>query len=318
MVPMIAPTDKLEKRLAQLKKEVPSRGIERHPSILKGIADLPGELRSSALSTLASDETVRTIIAFPPQIQRGWHYVPKQALLFTPTGAIHITASIWPDQEPELTHVNASGLLYLRVSLVLLHGFLEIVAQGTASPARLGMEFNTVAWERLSRPLRQLLAVGAAALPTGRAACSPSALPAFEDLPLKFSNGVRIFALLPGEELEDLVFQPGLWNTRKLWPFIFRKPVTADTLLTLTSNFMVVIQEELGVAQGWIVSYIPRKSIVEIRNQPRGLCNELSVQLEQGNQAVELRLPLKSEAVEAWHDRWIQHGGRWQDLPGEL
>ncbi len=313
---MITPTGNLEKRLAQLKKEVPTRGIERHPTLLASISDLPTELRSSGLSTLASNETAQTIIAFPPQIQRGWHYVPKQALVFTPTGVIHVAASIWPDQEPQVTPVDARGLLYTRVTLLLLYGFLEVVAQGPGSPTRLGMEFNTVAWECLSRPLNQLLAVEAAAPADGNAP-SPSAQQALEKLSLKFSNGVKLFVLQPKEKLEDLVFQPGLWRTRKIWPFSFRRPITADTLLSLTSNFVVVIQEEPGVGQGWIVSHIPRKSILGIRSQPRDLCSELTIQLQRGDQTAEFRLALAGEAVEAWQGQWIRHGGHWEDLPAE-
>jgi hypothetical protein len=98
------------------------------------------------LTTLAASEAVQTIIAFPPQIQRGRHSVPKQALLFTHTNVIHSMASIWPDREPEVTYLRGNDLRYLKVTLILLYGFLEIVVQGNTSPTRLAMEFNTVAW----------------------------------------------------------------------------------------------------------------------------------------------------------------------------
>jgi hypothetical protein len=52
---------------------------------------------------LTEREAIQTIIVFPQQIQRGWDYVPKQALLFTTTGLIHLLASIWQNQEPQLT-----------------------------------------------------------------------------------------------------------------------------------------------------------------------------------------------------------------------
>lgn len=317
-VPKFTTAGNLETRLAQLKKEVPSRGVERLPSVLQSLSDLPFELQSSALPALASKETILTIIAFPPQLQRGWHYVPKQALLFTPTGLTHVTASIWLDQAPEVTSVDARGLLYLRATLLLLYGFLEIVVQGRNSPKRIGMEFNTVAWETLSRPLRRLLtARTAAGMMTGRIVERSAVQAALADLPLKFSNGVKLFVSLPGEELESLLFQPGLWSSRKSWPFFFRKPISADTLLSLTSNYLVVIQEEPRVGQGWIVSYIPRSRIVEIRSQPHGLWNELAVQVRQGKQAAEVSLPLRSEAALTWRGEWLRHGGRWQDLPDE-
>jgi hypothetical protein len=306
----------LEKRLTQLTKEVPTRGLERHPLILKNITDLADELKSPAVTALAASQTIQTIIAFPPQIQRGWHYVPKQALLFTPTNAIHIMASIWPDQEPRVTTLKGSGLMYIEVTLVLLYGSLEILAQGLTVPTRLGVEFNTVAWEQLSRPLRQLLQATRAATgaPKNEPAYSPAVQQALEALPLKFSNGAKIYGLLPGEELEDLTFQPGNW---KRWLFLFRRPISANTLLLLTSNYVVVIREELEVSWGWIIAYIPRNGVVGMQNQPHGEWNEITVQLVRGDQKAEYKILLKNEAAQAWRARWIQHGGQWTDLPAE-
>ena len=304
-----------EKLLTQLRQQVPTRGIERHLAILRNVSDLSTDLQSPFVAKLGSDQSLQTIIAFPPQIQRGWHYVPKQALLFTPTDFFHLLASIWPDQEPQITHIKGCGLMYMKASLLLLYGYLEIVSEGETTPARLGMEFNTVGWNQLSRPLRQLLqtTIAAPRRATSRT-CSPAARPALDKLPLKFSNGVVLYGLLPGEEMQDLVFQPGTWRLK--WRF-FKQPITANTLLLLTSNFVVLIQEELKVAQGWIVTYIPRDGIVGIRNQPRGLWNELAIQLKRGGQTAEFKVLLESQAAQVWRAQWIEHGGQWQDLAGE-
>jgi hypothetical protein len=305
-----------EKRLAQLKQVVLTRGFDRHSSVLKNVSELPVELQSPAVTLLAARENIQSIIFFPQQIQRGRHYVPKQALLFTPTNAIHLLASIWPDQEPEVTAVKGFSLMYMKVTLILLYGFLEIVAEGSASPTRLGMEFNTVAWYQLSFPLRKLLEAtkGTPGTPKTETTYSPAAQQAFEKLPLKFSNGVKIYGLLPGEELEDLVFQPGTWNRRLLF---FRRPISANTLLLLTSNYVVVIQEELEVSQGWIISYIPRNCITGMQGQPRDQWNDLTVQLKRGDQTADYKLLLKDQAARDWRALWIQHGGQWQDLPGD-
>jgi hypothetical protein len=313
---MTTATYDVEKRLAQLRQEVPTRGLERYPWVLNNISDLPAELQSSAVATLATREAIQTIIAFPPQIHCGWDYVPKQALLFTPTDVIHLLASIWPDQEPQVTRVNGSGLMYMKATLLLLYGFLEIVAQGQTSPTRLGMEFNTVAWYQLSRPLRQWLQTSKTtpSMLADKTSYSPAAHRAFAELPLKFSNGVKLYGLLPGEELEEWVFQPGTW---KRWLLFLQRPITANILLLLTSNYVVVIQEELKVAQGWIFSYIPRNSVAGMQSQPCGLWNELSVRLKRGDQSVDYKLLLKSEAVEAWRVKWMRQGGQWQDLPDE-
>jgi hypothetical protein len=303
-----------EKRLAELKKEVPTRGFKRHPIILKDICDLAPELQSPAVTELAAHEPLRTIIAFPAQIHRGWHYVSKQALLFTPTEVIHLVASIWPDQEPEVTLLRGSDLIYMNVTLILLYGYLEVVAHGCGSPARLNVEFNTVAWYQLSSPLMKLLEASkpSSSIWTDTAICSPAAQQAIEKLPLKFSNGLQIYGLLPGEGLEDLVFQAGTWKPRLLF---FRKALTANTLLMITTNYVVVIKEELEISHGWILTYIPRNCIGGIQNQPLSLLNVLTVHLKRGEQTAEYKLLLDNASTQDWRKKWIGHGLQWEDLP---
>jgi len=315
-MPMDRTEDGREKRLAELRRQVPTRGLERHPSVLAQISDLPAELRSPAVDSLAASESIQTLIAFPPQIHRGWHYVPRQALLFGRWNVVHVQASIWPDEECQVTCVQGSGIMVMRVTLLLLYGCLEIVAQGHTTPARLGMEFNTVAWAQLSRPLRQLLQASRATPgePAGATAIAPAARQVLDDLPLKFFNGVKIYGLLPGEELQDLVFQPGTWGRHQL---VFRHPVTANTLLLLTTNYVVVIEERLRVAQGWIFSYVPRSSIDGMQNRLRGPWNHLTVRLRRGDQTSEHELLLTNGAVQAWRLLWTRQGGRWQDLGDE-
>jgi len=313
---MIRSTDNQEKRLAELKKEVTKRGFDQHASVQKTTSELPLELQSPAVTALAAREAIQMIIAFPPQIQRGWDYVPKQALLFTPTDTIHLLASIWTDEEPQITCLKGRGLIYMKVTLALLYGFLEIVAEDQKAPIRLGVEFNTVAWNYLSRPLRRLLQASVATPDrlTDNVTDSPPTQKDVEKLPRKFSNGVKIYGLLPGEKLEELVFQSNTW---KRWLYFFRQPVSAKTLLMLTTNYVVVIQEALDVEQGWIISYIPRNNIAGMQNHPCGLWNELSVQLKRDRQSVEYKLILDSEVVEAWRRQWVQHGGQWQELQSE-
>lgn len=304
----------IKKRLAELKKEVPRRGFERHASILKNVLDLPIELRSTAVLALAERENIQTVVMFPQQIQHGWEYVPKQALLFRATGVTHLLASIWPGQEPQITSIEGCALLYMKIKLLLLYGSLEIVAPGKSAPVRLRLEFNTVAWHHLWKPLQQLLQATQPApiSPGSQETSSPIFERALQELPLKFSNGLQLYGLLSGEELEEVVFQAGTWDR---WLYLFRKPVSANTMLLLTSHYMVVITEDMYAKQGWIVSYIPRNIITRMQSQPNGLWNELSIQLKRGDQLVDYKLTLKNEALDDWRKRWVQHGGDWSSLP---
>jgi hypothetical protein len=306
--------DALEIRLAELKKEVPTRGLERYPSLLKHLSELSIELQSPALTALTAGETVQTIIAFPQQIQHGSEYVPKQALLFMRGDVIHILASIWPGHGPQITYLTGSELLYLHVKLLLLYGFLEIVAQGLDAPVRIRMEFNTVSWSYLSQPLYQLLRYTESKHKTRvDEPGNPAAIQeAMEKLPYKFSNGVELYGLLPGQKLLEMVYQPASWKRHLIF---LNQPSSANILLLLTTNYMVVIQEELKVNHGWVISYIPRSNIIGIQNRHSDSWNEVLVQLKRDDQSVDYKLILRSETVEAWRARWIRHGGLWENIP---
>ena len=206
--------------------------------------------------------------------------------MFTSTGIVHLLASVWLGQEPAVTFIRADCLIYMKVTLILLYGFLEIVAESTPSPARLALEFNTVAWDQIARPIRQFLqaARNTPAASTERIPCPAHILPAVDALPLKFINGVRIYGVLPGEKMEQLVFQPGTWERRLL---LFRRAILANTLILLTSNYVVVVQEELEVSQGWILSYFPRSRIASIQNNRYEKWNELAFILNQGRQKLD-------------------------------
>jgi hypothetical protein len=87
---MTTSTDDLEKRMVQLKRLDSTRSMERHPTILKNVSDLPAELQSPPLIGLVASQVIQAIISFSQQIQRGHHDIPKQALLFAPTAVIHV------------------------------------------------------------------------------------------------------------------------------------------------------------------------------------------------------------------------------------
>jgi hypothetical protein len=112
---------------------------------------------------------------------------------------IQLLASIWSEQEPTIVYLKVNGLKYCKVTLILLIGFLEIVARGITTPTQLEVEFNTAAWGLLSTPIRQILEADnkrhrdITGIPFSQRRES-----AFEKLPLKFFNGARIHGVLPG------------------------------------------------------------------------------------------------------------------------
>jgi hypothetical protein len=203
--------------------------------------------------------------------------------------------------------------MYLKVTLILLYGFLEIIATGQDLPVQLGVEFNAVYWDIFAPSLRKLLTTRNISSPTAETEfiITPSLQERIDGLPLKFSNGLSIHGLLPSENLEEIVFQPGLWKRRLLF---FHRQVTTDTLILLTSNFMVILQEEVGVKQGWIISYLRRDSIQGIREQPHELWSELTIKLERSDQTADYVFLLPIDAARKWRVLWEKYGGSWQEI----
>ena len=54
---MSTSTNNLEKRLAQLMKEVQTRGFERYLLLLNKVSELPAELQSPAVTKLAARDS---------------------------------------------------------------------------------------------------------------------------------------------------------------------------------------------------------------------------------------------------------------------
>jgi len=305
----MAPTRKeIKQRVAQLERQVPIRGMEQYPSLLKGLSYLPSELESTTLSGFIEGEEILDIISFPSQIQRGHYYVPKQALLFTSASLIHTIASIWPDHEPKITKLRGEDISCVNLSLILLYGYLEIFSGSGSSLTRICVEFNTVAWEVLSSPLRRFLQANKESIYStiDHTPFSLNVQDAISKLPLRFINGLKLYTILPGEELEDLVFQPGVW---KRWLVFLRKATIPGTLLVLTSNYFVILREELDGPYGWFFNFIPRRRIFGVENTPYDKWNDFRVQINQGDDEMEIKFQLNDDATKAWQACWITHCG---------
>ena len=123
-----------------------------------------------------------------------------------------------------------------------------------------------------------------------------------------------IHGVFTGEELEDLFFQPGNWER---WQLLFRRAILANTLVILTTNSVAVIQEELEISEGWIISYTPLGNIVAVQNQLYEKLIEIFFLLKQANQTVDYRVLMTHEAVQSWRASRVGQGGQRQDLPAQ-
>lgn len=292
-------------------------GVRSHPYLVASLADLPEELRQLVQGTPWLREEIGSIFVVPPQsFFKGWfswRYVPEQALLFTPDGVLHVQSPVEPGQAAQAIYLRATSLLYTQLSLLLLYGRLELAGRVNGALCRVVVEFNTVGWHLLQPSLQRLLCLGWTQPDNSKPLAESSAtavMAKLDRLPLKFSNGLRLDALQPGECLLGFVFQPAIWILR--WRFL-RQQVSATTLLALTNQRVIIVEEEKNgqrASYGYIYTFIPRAAITHIEAQPGECWRELLIQLEQGAVTAERRVTLEPEPAADWQKLWQRYGGK--------
>jgi hypothetical protein len=98
------------------------------------------------------------------------------------------------------------------------------------------------------------------------------------ELPLKFLNALCVDALLPGEQVEAIVFQP------TIRPRFFRRDERDGILCAVTGLHVLLIREPLSLLPyGEVFTFCPRSRLREARVMERG--NGIELQLFLGSRA---------------------------------
>ena len=279
--------------------------INPFPYPLQSLADLPEHFQQVVETILKPDETVLSILMLPPQpfLRRGG--VPLQAILSTSRGLLHIQEVGSSGQLPVATYLPGDALLYAHHSLILLYGRLELAGEVNGKLVRLVMEYNTVGQPFIDAVLGQFLRF-TYKWPDTEKSLSPKSnalLDALVQDSFKFMNGLRLYALQPGEQLQGYVFQPRITQ-----PFLrfFRRAIAPASLLALTDQAVILIEEDKvrGAAYGWIITICPRNFVAEIEFKPERDWLEGSVHLQR-NGVIEVRkLTLENKTALAWETLW--------------
>jgi hypothetical protein len=295
-----------------MKKVFPvSRGIETHPYRVNNLAELPASLQAAAQSALGPTEQPERIFLVPNQtFFKNWfsrRYVPQQALLFTAQGVLHVQEAVSPDQPVQTTYLHAASLLFVQLRLLLLYGRLELVGQANGALARVVVEFNTVGVSLLLPGLRRLMTLTWESAEPELPVSQEGSLPEFENLPLKFKNGLRLYGLQPGECLLGLVFQPGLWERHGS---LFQRQVATNTLLALTNRDLVIVEEERTGWKnpyGWILTFCPLACVKGFEAAPGELWQELQLHLTRDGITIDRPVTLERETMQAWQNLWSHY-----------
>jgi hypothetical protein len=311
----IAPVD----RIRQLFPPAEWFTMRRHPlpDYYDSLDALPPSLASLAAQALLPGEAVEGVLLVPAEYfsrkMLVWEFAPERALIFVRGGLLYVAAE-GPGIDAKVARIDASALLSLRSSILLLYGLLEFKADCGPAADDVRLEYNTVIWHMLNRPLARFVAAACPAPPLelDEAATRAANEPLLATLPFKFANGLRYYSLGPGERALAAVFQPAIWRKGS---HLLRRQVTPNTLLALTDRKLALIEEKRaqpwsrppGAGQGeygWIFTYIPIDRVVDMSISPNeGLC-DLAIKLEWGAAAQTRVLTLETAAAEKWLSAW--------------
>lgn len=264
------------------------------PYAVKTSTDLPGEFQQAVKSRLPSGESIRSILVLPPQpfMKRGG--VLWQALLSTTHGIFHVRDG----NPPAVNYLPAESLLYVRHKIILLYGCLEIAGEVQGEEVRIVAEYNTVGQYLVDAALRQFLQLnlGKANPGTGVEEQNSHILNKLGRETFKFMNGLRLYALQPGERLLGYVFQ-----SRITRPFLryFNLPVAPASMFALTDKSLILIEEDKarGASYGWVITICPRNVVLTVECKPMQRWQELSVRLLKNDVSVELNLIVGNETA---------------------
>jgi hypothetical protein len=301
-----------------------ARTSEFHPYMVDTVDALPASLAGPAKAALPPDADVTRALYVPRDYRaRGWtaaRQTPEQALIFSDAGMLYVAGqpkSEEPGKEPSSSarppmFVRPDNLLYMRSSHLLLYGRLEFVSAVAGQPVKLDMEFNAVGWRLMDAEWRSLVGkiVDLPPLP-------PDALlreseheqELLEDLPPKFSFGLRKYGLYTGEILHGAAFQPPIWD--KHWA-LFPKQITANTLLALTNASVIVIDEDRALVRksqqyGYRITRIPLRAIAGAAVAEQEGLQELNFTLARDGAEAKRQLKLEPQTAEQWLALWEAH-----------
>ncbi|MFN8468060.1 MAG: hypothetical protein U0X20_21050 [Caldilineaceae bacterium] len=307
-----------------------ARTSEFHPYMVDNVDALPASLAAPAKAALPPESAQRadaglTRALYVPRDYRarGWlaaRQTPEQALIFTDAGVLYVQGQP-KGEEPGSEPTNGARppmlvrpdtLLYMRSSHLLLYGRLEFVSAVAGEAVKLDMEFNAVGWRLMDNEWRSLVGkiVDLPPLP-------PDALlreseheqELLEDLPPKFSFGLRKYGLYTGEILYGVVFQAPIWD--KHWA-LFPKQITANTLLALTNASVIMIDEDRALVRksqqyGYRITRIPLRAIAGLAVAEQDGLQELTFTLARNGAEAERHIKLDPQTAGQWLALWATH-----------
>jgi hypothetical protein len=271
------------------------------PYPVKAVTDLPESFQIAIHSLEWPEEPIRSILLLPPQpfLNRGG--VPRQALLLTERGILHVRDG----DPPAANYLPAKNMLYVRQTLILLYGGIEFVGEANHELVRIVAEYNTVGQNFLTALLNQFLDLKYETIHLPETVFDQTnyLVDKLSEESYKFMNGLRLYSLQVGEELHGYVFQPRI---RQRYLQIISRPIAPASLFALTSKAVILVQEDKasGASHGWLITLCPRDAVLAVESSPFKNWEKLRVLLQRGSFNEERDLMLEPEKAAGCKYLW--------------
>ena len=259
------------------------------------------EFQQAIQRSLPPEDSVHSILMLPPQLYLKRGGVPKQALLSTTHGILHVQEG----KSPVSTYVPSDSLVYVHHTSILLYGRLEVVGEVNNEAVHLVAEYHTSGQEHLKAALRHFLSLSYTTVKpnVSFADQNDAILEKLSDQSFKFLNALRLDALQPGEQLLGYVFQPRIQERLLRY---FSRPIAPTSLFALTSQAVILIEENKasGASYGWVMTLCPRKVVLAVESEPLQEREKLFVILLKNNLSEERNLVLEKPIAQACVSLW--------------
>ena len=284
-----------------------------HPYLVESLQDLPDHLRKLAEQALKPDDPVDTIFVMPAQSlpknfggRGGMHLVPERALLFTAQGVLYVQGDETPKKTGLVLYLNGDQILYARLTLILLYGQVEFLGVEGEAPKHLVVQYNSVGQDLLQPALLRFLRSS-----WGKQSSSAESgenhtdelMQTLGQVSFKLRNGLRSYALQPGERLLGCVYQPRIME--KVLG-IFPRLVAPATFLALTEHDILLIEDGRtnSTSYGYFITFCPRSCVVGISIKINARWQEVLIHLENGSVTADHQVTVENAAAQAWQELW--------------
>jgi hypothetical protein len=291
-------------------------GFSKHreyPYQVSGLANLPVGLRQLAELALPPAEPANPIFVIPGQLSAkkfggfgGMHWVPEQALLFTPHGVFHVQAGKSTNEMGHAKYLPGNSLLYARVSLVLLYGRMELCGVVNDNLTSIVVVYNSVSHELMEPALKNFLRLAwDQTRDEGSSYYHNLLLGKLREQSYKFRSGLENHSLQPDERLLGFVFQPRIY---KQYFRIFHRLIVPAGLVALTRKQLIIIEEGVSSATsyGYFFTFCPRANVVNIETKTNGRLQNVYIHLRKDNVTTEHQLTTENANALACQALWAK------------